>query len=75
MEGAAQNFESSFPNKIEGENQLDLLDEINQLNQSYSSLIVSYQLLLLKHIKTTEGSVESLIETDLLLANYMQFSE
>ncbi|MBT2217984.1 DUF5344 family protein [Virgibacillus dakarensis] len=75
LEGAAQNFESAFPEKIEGENQLDLLDQLNQLNHAYSSLINSYQLLLLHHLRTTEGSVESLIETDLILANYTGFSK
>ncbi|MGY0692377.1 DUF5344 family protein [Virgibacillus sp. FSP13] len=73
LEGSAQNFESAFPEKIEGENQLDLLDQLNQLNHSYSSLIESYKLLLLHHINITEGSVESLIETDQLLADYMTY--
>ncbi|MGY0694935.1 DUF5344 family protein [Virgibacillus sp. FSP13] len=73
LEGSALNFESSFPNEIEGENQLNLLDQLNQLNSGYASLIKSYRLLILQHLRTTESSVESLIETDLLLANYMTF--
>jgi hypothetical protein len=73
LESSAQNFQSSFPDEIKGENHLDLLDQLNELNRAYSSLMESYQLLLLQHVKTTEGSVGSLMETDQKLGDYIGF--
>ncbi|MEW9676881.1 YwqI/YxiC family protein [Lentibacillus sp. L22] len=73
LKGSAQNFQSSFPDEIEGGNHLDLLDQLNELNHTYATLLQSYQLLMLKHIHTTENSVASLMETDQQLGDYIGF--
>ncbi|WP_106498331.1 YwqI/YxiC family protein [Lentibacillus sp. Marseille-P4043] len=73
LQSATQDFESSFTDKIEGENHLDLLEQLNQLNRTYSSLIKFYQSLLLEHINATENSVETLIETDQSIGEYLTF--
>ncbi|MEN1970027.1 YwqI/YxiC family protein [Lentibacillus sp. N15] len=75
LKQSTQAVESSFPEEMEGKNQLDLLKQLMELNETYADILKSYQTLLLQHIQITEDSVASFIEMDETLANYLSFLE
>ena len=60
---SAQALSSSIPT-IEGENQLECITKINEINQTYISILEQYKALLLQNINVTEDTLEELIEKD-----------
>lgn len=71
LKAATQNLNSSFPEEMDGESELDLLNQLKQMNNTYAELLDSYQALLLKHIQIMENSVDTLVETDETIANQL----
>lgn len=65
---SAQALSSSIPT-IEGENQLECITKINEINQTYISILEQYKTLLLQNSNVTEDTVEELIEKDLRIAD------
>jgi len=65
---SAQALSSSIPT-IEGENQLECITKINEINQTYISILEQYKTLLLQNSNVTEKTVEELIEKDLRIAD------
>lgn len=55
---------SSFISTIEGENQLECIAKITEINQTYISILEQYKTLLLQNSNVTEDTVEELIEKD-----------
>ena len=60
---------SSFISTIEGENQLECIAKITEINQTYISILEQYKTLLLQNSNVTEKTVEELIEKDLRIAD------
>ena len=60
---------SSFISTIEGENQLECIAKITEINQTYISILEQYKTLLLQNSNVTEDTVEELIEKDLRIAD------
>lgn len=73
LKGSAATFESDFPSEIKGENELELLEKFNHINQTYASLIQTYQALMLHHVESTKSSVQSLKDLDSSLANTISY--
>jgi len=73
LKRSSEIFETSFPDEVKGENQLEMLEQINYLNSTYASLIKTYQTLILEHLHATEGSIETIKETDQSLANTLSY--
>lgn len=65
---SAQALSSSIPT-IEGENQLECIAKITEINQTYISILEQYKTLLLQNSNVTEDTVEELIEKDLRIAD------
>lgn len=70
LKGSVQSLQASFPSEIKGDNQLEFLKQVNDLNEAYSALLNNYQTLIRQHIEVTEESIEAIKETDQSLANF-----
>ncbi|RKQ34722.1 YwqI/YxiC family protein [Oceanobacillus halophilus] len=57
-------LETSFAKEIQGQNQLDMVDKLNEIRQNYETILATYQALLLQNIESTSKSVETLKQTD-----------
>ena len=72
LNSVATEFESSLSSHKERENMLDMVNELNELKQSFDELISSYQQLLLNNTNTALQAVETMRETDETLAFTMK---
>lgn len=70
LKGSVQSFQASLPSEIKGDNQLEFLKQVNDLNEAYSALLNDYQTLIRQHIEVTEESIEAIKRTDQSLANF-----
>jgi hypothetical protein len=75
LKESVQSFQASFPSEIKGDNQLGFLEEVNEINRTYSLILNEYQALLTQHLTETETSIEKIKETDQSLANFSIFKE
>lgn len=68
LKQSAQDFESDLTID-KGQNQLNLVDKIEEINQQLDELVNSYRALLLQNEKDTRNAVEALKEADRLAAS------
>lgn len=54
---------------VQGTNQLTVLQQLQEINYTYTSLINTYQSLMLQHVNLIEKSIESLQEEDQALSH------
>ncbi|HZG70415.1 MAG TPA: YwqI/YxiC family protein [Chondromyces sp.] len=69
LKSSTQMIDTSFPSSIGGENVLDTVTKLNEINQALQQLTEAYKALLLKNEEATRQSVQAMKETDEQVAN------
>ncbi|WP_257985220.1 YwqI/YxiC family protein [Bacillus sp. T33-2] len=69
LKAAVSSLETTFPSSIGGQNQLDVVDRLNDLNGKLQSAMEAYQALLLKNDEAVRKSVEMMRDTDRRIAS------
>ncbi|WP_405096954.1 YwqI/YxiC family protein [Oceanobacillus sp. FSL H7-0719] len=72
LKSVAAQFESSLASMKDGENKLDMVNELNEVKQYFDELVSSYQQLLLKSTEVTLQTIETMKETDKAIASSMK---
>jgi len=64
LETSIQALETTFASLIEGDSNLEMVEEVNECKQRYDDLLERYQALFMKNVQTTKASKDKLIEAD-----------
>ncbi|WP_139377088.1 YwqI/YxiC family protein [Halobacillus hunanensis] len=71
LQTATQSLTPPSIKDVSGQNRLDVVDQLNELNSSLAQLINSYKTLLLNNESATKQSIETLLATDETVAGSM----
>lgn len=72
LKSTASQFDSSLSSQKEGQNNLDMVNQLNELKESFDELATSYQQLLLKSTEAALQAAETMKETDQTLGATME---
>ncbi|MBV6682566.1 YwqI/YxiC family protein [Bacillus sp. JRC01] len=61
---SVDSWDTSFPKEIGGENNLEVINKLNELNALCQKMLETYQELLLDNQQTSKQSVEDMEDTD-----------
>ncbi|WP_156185303.1 YwqI/YxiC family protein [Rossellomorea marisflavi] len=61
---SVDSWDTSFPKEIGGENNLEVINKLNELNAQCQKMLETYQELLLDNQETSKKSVEDMEDTD-----------
>ncbi len=61
---SVDSWDTSFPKEIGGENNLEVINKLNELNAQCQKMLETYQELLMDNQETSKQSVEDMEETD-----------
>lgn len=61
---SVDSWDTSFPKEIGGENNLEVINKLNELNAQCKKMLETYQELLMDNQETSKQSVEDMEETD-----------
>src|SRR5690625_4151771 len=59
-----QALESTFSKLVEGDSNLEMVEELNECKQKYDEILERYQALFLKNVESTKKSTDKLIGAD-----------
>ncbi|WP_162785153.1 YwqI/YxiC family protein [Bacillus sp. P14.5] len=62
-------WNTSYPRQVGGENALEVINKLNDLNEQCQSMLESYKQLLLENQAAAQQSVETMEETDRSLSS------
>jgi len=68
MRSSAGGVPKTFAQTIDGDNQLDMAEEYNEIKQELDDLLTKFERVFQQHLQATEEAVESYMETDEQLA-------
>lgn len=72
LKQSIQALEPSFAKDIKGENVLDVMDKLNEMNHSLQEVLSLYQELLIQSEASTTQAVEAIKQTDEQLASQIR---
>lgn len=72
LRSSIQALETSFPIAIGGQNQLEVVDSLNELNLKLQEAMILYKDLLTKNEQATGKSISTMNETDQQLSAFMK---
>ncbi|HZW68608.1 MAG TPA: YwqI/YxiC family protein [Pseudogracilibacillus sp.] len=64
LRSSIQALDTVFSKEIEGDNQLDMVDAMNEIKQDYENLLVQFEALFVSNIDSTVDAVNTIEETD-----------
>ncbi|WLV24198.1 YwqI/YxiC family protein [Aciduricibacillus chroicocephali] len=64
LNSQADGFSAGFGKTMDGDNQMDMADKIEEINSLYESIKQSYKDILLSHIQSTKKAVHTMKEKD-----------
>jgi uncharacterized protein YukE len=69
MRSAKGAVPTAFANTIDGDNQLDIVEEYNEIKQEMDDLLTKFERTFEQHVQATEEAIDSYRETDAQAAN------
>ncbi|WP_152640097.1 YwqI/YxiC family protein [Virgibacillus necropolis] len=73
LKASIQTLETSFSKSMQGENRLDTVTKLNEINQSFERVLNSYQTLLVNNQEATSNAAESFKQTEEKVASRINF--
>lgn len=70
LKSSTSTLQTSLPQSIQGNNVLDLVTELNNLNRAIEEMAQSYKQLLIQNEEATRQSVQFIVDTDKKLSIY-----
>jgi hypothetical protein len=67
-------WNSAYPRQVGGDNQLQVINKLNELNEQCQKMLESYKQLLLENQAAVQHSVETMEETDHSLSSRITLS-
>src|SRR5690625_7968817 len=61
LQTSIQALESTFSKLVEGDSNLEMVEELNECKQKYDEILERYQALFLKNVESTKKSTDKLI--------------
>ncbi|CDQ41149.1 MULTISPECIES: YwqI/YxiC family protein [Virgibacillus] len=61
--------------EIEGNNTLDMVTKINEINHQLEDILTTYQTILLNHEQETAKAVDNFMQTEQMIASSMELSK
>lgn len=68
LRSSIQALDTSFAEKIEGENKLDMVHAFNEIKTGYDELLKQFETLFMNNIQATEDAVADFQETERTVA-------
>jgi len=75
LKSSVQALETNFAKTIDGNNKLEIVDQMNNIKQRYDELLTKYEALLLQNIEETDKAVGTYEETDQSVASGISLVE
>lgn len=69
MQSAAGSVPKTFAQTLDGDNQLDMADEYNEIKKELDDLFTKFEQIFQQHLLATEEAIESYVDTDQQLAD------
>ncbi|WP_026909127.1 YwqI/YxiC family protein [Paucisalibacillus globulus] len=69
LNGSTRALVTSFYSFQKGDNTLDMVDSLLEINQSFEDVLITYREIMVKHAGMTEEAIVSLQETEKLVAS------
>lgn len=64
-----QALETTFAQEIEGDNNLKMVNDFNEIKQEYEELLTEFETLFLNNVQSTDDSVAEFQETERMVAD------
>jgi len=64
MRSASDAMPTTFAEVIEGENNLDMVEEYNEIKKEFDELLSQFENVFRRHVQTAEKAIEKYQETD-----------
>ena len=68
LRSSIQALDTVFSKEIEGDNQLDMVNAMNEIKQDYENLLVQFEALFLSNVDSTIDAINTMKETDQQIA-------
>jgi len=68
LRSSIQALDTVFSKEIEGDNQLDMVNAMNEIKQDYENLLVQFEALFVSNVDSTIDAINTMKETDQQIA-------